>query len=94
MVINVTKELLKVLQKNNLNLSTWAFLLSLQTDEDLYDLNDVNQYAFVAQVLGTLGFIKLCDDDTDKLYCLTEEGYNKIQEINENTEQGLQNSNS
>ena len=83
MVINVTKELLKVLQKNNLTLSTWSFLLSLQTDEDLYDLDDVNNYAFLSQQLGTLGLIKLCPDDSDKLYCLTEEGYNKIQEINE-----------
>ena len=94
MVINVTKQLLKVLQKNNLNLSTWTFLLSLQTDEDLYDLDDVDRYAFLSQQLGVLGLIKLCDDDTDKLYCLTEQGYNKIQEINETTEQGIQNSSS
>ena len=94
MVINVTKQLLKVLQKNNLNLSTWAFLLSLQSDEDLYDLDDVDRYAFLSQQLGVLGLIKLCDDDTDKLYCLTDQGYNKIEEINENTKQGIQNSDS
>lgn len=86
MVIEVNKQLLKVLQKNNLNLNTWAFLLSLQTDEDLYDLEDAQDYAFIAQHLGVLGLIKLCNDETDKLYCLTDAGYNKIKEINENTE--------
>ena len=83
MVINITKQLLKVLQKNNLNLNTWAFLLSLQTDEDLYDLEDVSHYAFIAQHLGVLGLIKLCDDDTEQLYCLTESGFVKIKEIQE-----------
>ena len=82
------------LKKEGLNLTTWSFLLSLNNGEDLYYLEDVEEYAFVAQHLGVLGLIKLCDDDTDKLYCLTSEGYNKILEINENTEQGLQNSDS
>ena len=45
MVINVTKELLKTLQKNNLNLNTWAFLISLQSGEDLYDIEDTANYA-------------------------------------------------
>ena len=83
MVIEVNKQLLKVLQKNNLNLNTWAFLLSLQTDEDLYDLEDAQDYAFIAQHLGVLGLIKLCDDETDKLYCLTDAGFDKIKEIQE-----------
>lgn len=83
MQIEVNKQLLKALQKNNLNLNTWAFLLSLQTDEDLYDLEDVENYSFVAQHLGVLGLIKLCDDETDKLYCLMDAGFDKIKEIQE-----------
>lgn len=83
MQIEVNKQLLKALQKNNLNLNTWAFLLSLQTDEDLYDFEDVENYSFVAQHLGVLGLIKLCDDETDKLYCLTDAGFDKIKEIQE-----------
>ena len=83
MQIEVNKQLLKVLQKNNLNLNTWAFLLSLQTDEDLYDLEDVENYSFVAQHLGVLGLIKLCDDETDKLYCLCQEGEETINKIKE-----------
>ena len=83
MVINISKELLKVLHKHSLNLNTWAFLLSLQSDEDIYDLEDVENYAFTAQHLGVLGLIKLCDDETDKLYCLTDAGFDKIKEIQE-----------
>ena len=94
MVINISKQLLKILQKNNLNLNTWAFLLSLQTDEDLYDLEDVNNYSFVAQHLGVLGLIKLCDDETDKLYCLTESGFEIINKIHEDTKQAIQDSDS
>jgi hypothetical protein len=67
MEISVTRELLKVLHKHTLNLNTWVFLLSLQSGEDLYDLEDVNNYAFVAQHLGVLGLIKLCDDETENL---------------------------
>lgn len=81
MVIEVNKQLLKVLQKNNLNLNTWAFLLSLQSGEDLYDLEDTSNYAFVAQHLGVLGLIKICPDDTENLYCLTDAGFDKIKEI-------------
>lgn len=84
MVIEVNKQLLKVLQKNNLNLNTWAFLLSLQTDEDLYDLEDVSQYAFIAQHAGVLGLIKLCDDETENLYCLCPAGEEIINKIKEN----------
>ena len=83
MEISVTRELLKVLHKHTLNLNTWVFLLSLQSSEDLYDLEDVNNYAFVAQHLGVLGLIKLCDDETENLYCLTSEGFDKIKEIEE-----------
>lgn len=83
MQIEVNKQLLKALQKNNLNLNTWAFLLSLQTDGDLYDLEDVENYSFVAQHLGVLGLIKLCDDETDKLYCLCQEGEEMINKIKE-----------
>ena len=87
MDIKVTKNLLTILKKNNLNLTTWVFLLFLQNDsEELYDLEDVDEYAFVAQHLGVLGLVKMCNEETEHLYCLTLAGYNKINEINEITE--------
>ncbi len=92
MTIEITKELLKVLHRHNLNLNTWVFLLSLQSGEDLYDLEDAHDYAFVAQHLGVLGLIKLCDDETENLYCLTDAGFQTINKIHEDTKQGIQDS--
>lgn len=93
MRIKINKQLLQILKKENITLNCWVFLLSLWKEvESLYDLEDVEEYAFIAQQLGVLGLIKICDDDTDLLYCLTDKGIAKIQEIYENTEQRLENS--
>jgi len=86
MEIKVTKKLLKLLESNGLDLTTWSFLLSLYNKEDLYDLEDAEKYSFISQKLGVLGYIKLCDDNTDELFCMTDAGYDKITEINQNTE--------
>ena len=54
--------------------------------------SNVNNYAFVAQHLGVLGLIKLCDDETENLYCLTDAGFQTINKIHEDTKQGIQDS--
>jgi len=82
MELKVTKELLKNLKRENLTLISWVFLLSLtQEQEELFDLENVDDYAFVAQHLGVLGLIELCSDDSDNLYCLTEEGIKTIEKL-------------
>jgi len=82
MTLQITKELLRRIKKESLTLTSWAFLISLHTQNEIFDLDDISDYAFIAQQLGVLGFITLNGEDTDDLYCLTEKGKELIKELN------------
>lgn len=82
MELKVTNELLKQLARENMPLMAWVFLLSLQQEQEkLFNDEDVEVYAFIAQNLIVLGLVEMCSDDTDNLYCITQKGLEVIDKL-------------